>query len=206
MNQTKFVLSAEKPDATFDTLYWTSKAGILRHQFPAHPDICVCFRLEHCGMTPIKLAGRTLPPTACTSSTDPRPGSSGTKTFSLITGWLNDDQINSPRHSGMRTNLCARRLLCSFEFSHYHLENQCLHYRCVNAQLNGVQALVTWLVFVFGVNSRFMLRCHKPQLEHAHGNYPSLKVKNTKDFWISWEAPKSSSNVKIRYTLGPSIT
>ena len=106
----------------------------------------------------------------------------------------------------MRANLCARRPLCSFEFSHYHLENQCLRYRCVNAQLNGVQALVTWLVFVFGVNSCFMLRCHKPQLEYAHGNYPSLKVKNTKDFWISWEAPKSSSNVKIRYTLRPSIT
>lgn len=88
MNPTKFVPSAEKPDTTFDVLYWKSKAGILRHRFPAHPDICVCFRLEHCGMTPIKLAGRTLPRTASTSSTDPRPGSSGTKTLSLSHHWM----------------------------------------------------------------------------------------------------------------------
>lgn len=39
---------------------------------------CVCFRSEHCGTTPIKLAGRTTQPTACTSSTDLRLGSSGT--------------------------------------------------------------------------------------------------------------------------------
>lgn len=38
----------------------------------------ICFRSELCGTTPIKLAGRTTHPTACTLSTDPRLGLSGT--------------------------------------------------------------------------------------------------------------------------------
>lgn len=39
---------------------------------------CVSSRSEHCGMTPTKLAGGITPLTGCTSSTDPRPVSSGT--------------------------------------------------------------------------------------------------------------------------------
>lgn len=41
-------------------------------------NLCVCLRSEHCGMTPIKLAGRTTQRTACILYTDPRLGSSGT--------------------------------------------------------------------------------------------------------------------------------
>ena len=40
--------------------------------------VCVCvYRSKHCGMTPTTSDGKTSRPTACTSSTDPRPVSSG---------------------------------------------------------------------------------------------------------------------------------
>lgn len=39
--------------------------------------LSICLRSGHCGMTLIKLAGRTSQLTACTSSTDPKLGSSG---------------------------------------------------------------------------------------------------------------------------------
>lgn len=58
---------------------------------PSHPlSVCLCVRSrsEPCGTTPIKSDGRTTRPTACTSSTDPRPASSGTERFSTgQTAW-----------------------------------------------------------------------------------------------------------------------